>query len=43
MKILSYIPYNKRDKNGKPRFHALIQFDSHSFEQNILSFENILC
>ena len=29
-------------KTGNARFHALIQFDLHSFDQNILSFENVL-
>ena len=28
-------------KTGKARFHALIQFDLHNFDQNILSFKNI--
>ena len=28
-------------KTGNTRFHALIQVDLHSFDQNILSFENI--
>ena len=29
-------------KTGNVGFHALIQFDLHSFDQNILSFENSL-
>ena len=29
-------------KTGNARFLALIQFDLHSFDQNILSFENVL-
>ena len=29
-------------KTGNARFHALIVFDLHSFDRNILSFENIL-
>ena len=28
-------------KTGNARFHALIQFDLQSFDQNILNFENI--
>ena len=29
-------------KTGNARFHALAQFDLHSFDQNFLSFENSL-
>ena len=29
-------------KTGNAGFHALIQFDLHSFDQNILSYENSL-
>ena len=29
-------------KTGNARFHTLIEFDLQSFDQNILSFENIL-
>ena len=29
-------------KTGNARFHALTQFDLHSFDQNILSFKNTL-
>ena len=29
-------------KTENARFHALIQFDLHSFDQNILGFEDIL-
>ena len=43
MKIFTHIPYRIGEmKTGKARFHALIQFDLHSFDQYILSFENIL-
>ena len=27
-------------KIGNPRFHALIEFDLHSFDQNIFTFDN---
>ena len=30
--------YNRRDKTGKERFHAMIQVDISSFDQNTLSF-----
>ena len=38
MKIFTHIPYTVgRIKTGNTRVHALIQFDLHSFDQNILS------
>ena len=38
MKIFTHVPYTVREiKTGNTRFHALIQFDLHSFDQNILS------
>ena len=44
MKIFTHIPYNMWDKYRKrksdARFHAQFQLDLHSFDQNILSFEN---
>ena len=43
MKIFTHIPFNKGEiKTENVRFHALIQFDWHIFDQNILSFENML-
>ena len=40
MKILTHILYNSEINTGNARFHAQFQFDLHSFDQNILSFEN---
>ena len=38
MKIFTHIPYTVGGiKTGNTRVHALIQFDLHSFDQNILS------
>ena len=38
MKIFTDIPYTVGGiKTGNTRVHALIQFDLHSFDQNILS------
>ena len=38
MKIFTHIPYTVGGiKVGNTRVHALIQFDLHSFDQNILS------
>ena len=42
MKIFTNIPHNRWDKYSKARFHAQFQVDLHSFDQNILSFENNL-
>ena len=43
LKIFTHFPYNRWDKNRKCQVpDALIQFDLHSFDQNILSFEDIL-
>ena len=43
MKIFTNISYNIGEINtGNARFHAQFQFDLHSFDQNILSFENSL-
>ena len=37
MKIFTHIPYTVGEiKTGNTRFHALIQFDLHSFDENIL-------
>ena len=41
MKIFTHISYNRWEKTGKARFHALIQFDWRSFDQNIFSLENV--
>ena len=43
MKIFTHISDNIRIceiKTGSARFHAQLQFDLHSFNQNILSLEN---
>ena len=43
MKIFTHSPYNRWDKyTGNARFNAQFQLDLHSFDQNILRFENSL-
>ena len=43
MNIFTHIPYTVgKIKAGFARFHSLIQYDIHWFDQNILSFENSL-
>ena len=43
MKIFTHILYTIGEiKTGNARFHAQLQFDLNSFDQNILSLENSL-
>ena len=44
MKIFTHIPYNRWDnwQETQGSMHSQFQFDLHSFDQNILSFEKSL-